>query len=127
MYNGYVCEKNLDQVKDSEWRVYKGMWLWNVSPVCDIQDDWNFRLYEDIKTVVEYSQKVMKTDNKNSTQNASSWHSTQNASSGDYTQNASSWHYTRNASSWDSTRNTSSGNYTRNASSWHSTRNASSW
>ena len=127
MYNGYVCEKNLDQVKDSEWRVYKGMWLWNVSPVCDIQDDWKFRLYEDIKTVVEYSRKVMKNDNKDYTQNASSWHYSQNASSWDSIRNASSWDYSRNSSSWDYSQNASSWDYSRNASSWDSIRNASSW
>jgi len=124
-YNGYIYEGKMNTLLDKDGRIYKGMWIFDVLPVCDIEDDGKFRLYDDIKWVVAYENLVME-DNGHSTRNASSWHYTRNASSWDYTQNASSWNSTRNASSWDYTQNASSWNSTRNASSGHSTQNASS-
>ena len=127
LYNWYIYQDKLDRVKDSEWRIYRGMGLWEVQDIVDIQDDWKFRLFEDIKSVVDYTKLVAWEDTKgHSTRNASSGNYTRNASSGNYTQNASSGNYTQNASSGDSTQNASSGDSTRNASSGHSTRNASS-
>ena len=96
LYNGYVYQENIDRVKDSEWRIYRGMGLWEVQDIVDIQDDWKFRLFEDIKSVVDYTKLVAWEEIKgHSTRNASSGHSTQNASSGHSTQNASSGDYTR--------------------------------
>ena len=48
-YNGYIYENNLDKIKDKDGNTYKGMGLWNIKPVCDVQDDGKFRLYDDIK------------------------------------------------------------------------------
>ena len=88
LYNGYVHTDKLDTIKDSEWRQYKWMGLFEVKDVCDIDDDGKFRLFEDIKWVVAYEKLTCsKTESR---------HYTRNASSGDYTRNASSGDYTRN-------------------------------
>ena len=90
-YNGYIHESHIDTLLDSEWRKYRGMGLWNIQPLVDIDDEWNCRLFEDIKSVVEYSELVFKSDNS--------------------AQNASSWYYAKNASSWDWTQTEVTGKY----------------
>ena len=60
LYNGYIYEGKIDTIRDKNGNQYNGMGLWNIKPVCEIEDDGKFRLYEDIKTVVEYEELVNK-------------------------------------------------------------------
>ena len=127
-YNGYIHESHIDTLQDSEWRKYRGMGLWDVHPLVDIDDEWNCRLFDDINSVFEYTKLVNKWDiDKIYAQNASSWNFAKNASSWDYAKNASSWHSAKNASSWDYAKNASSWDFAQNASSWKSAKNSSSW
>jgi len=86
-YNGYIHESHIDTLQDSEWRKYRGMGLWNVHPLVDIDDKWNCRLFDDINSVFEYTKLVNKWDidkiyaQNFSAKNASSWKSAKNASS----------------------------------------------
>ena len=131
-YNGYVCEKNLDQVKDKEGKSYKGFGLWNVQDVVEIKDDGKFRLYDDIKTIVEYSKIVNKesTDSDKGKEYAkigSFWHYAQIGSSWDYAKIGSSWHSAKIGSSWDSAQIGSSWDSAQIGSSWHYAKIGSSW
>lgn len=124
LYNWYVHIKKLNTVKDSVWRIYKGMWLFNFIDVCDINDDGKFRLYDDIKWVVAYEKLTYVSEDRDSKNNVSSWDFSRNASSGNQTNNILSWDFARNASSGYDTQNASSGNEIQNASSGNFTNNA---
>ena len=102
-YNWYVYENKFDNIKDKEGRVYKWFWLWNVKDIVEIEDNWKFRLFEDVKAVTEYTVLVNNADIE--------WDYAQNASSWDYAKNASSWYSARNASSWDLTQSIVTGKY----------------
>ncbi len=100
MYNWYVYENNLEEIKDKEWDDYFWFWILNIKNLIDFDLNLKFKINLNIKKTVKYIiSKFVKKDD--SSKLASSGNSSKLASSGDYSKLASSGYSSQLAIEWE--------------------------